>query len=152
VDPFEFIQWLWDDLSDPTSRTELLKTFAISLALVTPIWLCVAALRRYAKAHGREIAKADRPRPNAVDPFADARLNEVLGVIRRRSIPVMFAVIAIGVIVGTAFGSDAVTWAAIGVGYIVAFLRTLFLEACIAFGAELAPVESPSIDGVPGTT
>lgn len=151
LNPFEILHELWNTFADPSSRSAALTGIAIYAALFSPIWITGTALRRYAKSHGREIAKEDRPSGNAREPFADARLNEALGVIQRWSFPVGLAIIGLGGAASFVSDAEGYTWAAIGVGYFIIFARHLFVEACLAFGAELAPAEAASVDGVAGT-
>lgn len=125
---------------------------AVAFACAIPAELLRWRLRRYAAANGRSIPKLNVTWANTVLPFADPRLNEALGAIRRYSLPAGFALcLTFAFVLSQMFDSILVIPAATSLSLPVFGASQYFCEACFAFGAEPAPVAEDAVDGIART-
>jgi hypothetical protein len=147
MDPLDVIRALYDVLSDPTSRMQLLRSAVIGVAVVLPVLSISTGLRRYAKRHGREIPKR-RIVENFVTPFVDPRLNEPYELIRRFWSAVFCLIIAIGIVAAAIFSSMPLFYAFVVLASFSSGAKRLYLEACLAFGAVPSPAPEVSLNRV----
>lgn len=148
VDLFNLVGGILDGLSelvrDSEQRNELLKQVLLVLVFISP-WLAMGTgLNRYAKRRGRDLSVVRQVGGNP-EPFVEPRLNEVIVVLRRFSLPFLLVAVLGGLFIITSIENEDVSMAlAITLGLIVGGARRMFLEACVTFGAELAPAPEPS--------
>lgn len=155
-DPFDILRLLFESLYaiyvDPSLLLALARSMAITFAFAMPVLGTSWGLRRYAKRHGREIPRGAMPVENRVEPFVDARLNEPYALIQRYKFLVLGVVLIAAIALGISVSSIWVFSAFCVLGSFIAGANALYIEACLAFGAEAAPaadtapVSTPAIN------
>lgn len=156
-DPFEIFRWiavvLYEVVKEPSLLVEFVRTFAVSLAFLVPTLSAMGLFRLYAKRHGREFPDNVLALADSREPFREARLNEPFELIRRCR-PVVAALLFGGAVVaGIGFDSEPAFSGLIVLGCFSIVSKRMYVEACIAFGAEPTPaperVDTPA--PIPGT-
>jgi Na+/H+ antiporter NhaA len=145
MDPFDLfnlasgiLDGIWDMLHDPEQRNAMAKQILLMFVFISP-WLATSiGLSRYAKRRGRDLSAVRHVRSNPT-PFVEPRLNEVIDVMRRFALPIIAVAVIGGLFIVTSVGNeDVATALAVTLGLVIGGARRMFLEACVAFGAELA--------------
>lgn len=134
---------LWEIVRSPEQRNELAKQILLVLVFISP-WLAAnIGLNRYAKRRGRDLSAVRQIHGNPA-PFVEPRLNEVIVVMRRLALPIIAVAVFGGLFVVVSIENEDVAMAfAVTLGLVAGGARRMFLEACVAFGAELAPLPEP---------
>lgn len=139
----DFISYVADAVSSSSERNEVLTHLMWALIGVSPTVAVGLAIDRYAKNHGRDIS-AGRRSMRLGAPFADPRLNEVIDVMRRFTPAAFIVGIVLAALIAGAIDNENASLAiAAGVGVALGSARQLFVNACLAFGAEPAPAFVP---------
>lgn len=143
------------DFSDLTESLGLLaQSLGVPIVFIVLLSSTMLGLRRHAKGQGRSFPdnRAVLALVNSRAPFSESRLNEPFDLIRRYRPLVSIALIAVA-FSGVATRSMAVFYGFVLLGCFAIVSKRLYVEACIAFGAETAPAperaDTPA--PIPGT-
>ena len=140
-------------MRNSNERAEFLQTFAVAMAAMAPFYALSIGLNLYGKNRGRDMSVGRKRRGDWGDrePFAEPRLNEFLAMARRVGITVGFLVFMGVLVLESYISNENVTLGlAIAVGLGLGGMRGLIIQACLAFGAELAPEPENTLARVPG--
>ncbi|MBJ7355360.1 MAG: hypothetical protein JHC98_11100 [Thermoleophilaceae bacterium] len=141
----DFVGSFADMIHDPDERSQLIQVVLMSIVASTPMLAYDVAIKRYAKNRGRDLTVSQNAWKQQ-NPFVEPRLNEALAA-TKRSLPVVASVALIGalILVGLIENENVGIALGVAVGGLLGGTPRLFIETCLAFGAELAPEPEPSV-------
>jgi len=124
------------------------------MVAMMPFHAVSIGLNRYGKNRGRDMSAGRKRRGDWGDhePFVEPRLNEFLATVRRFGIAMGFVVFMGVLVLGSYISNENITLGlAIAVGLGLSGMRGLIIQACLAFGAEIAPEPEATLAPVRGS-